>query len=98
MHISTNQIQKIFEVHTHRVSSVRMTPDIDLVHRADSLMLSRQALDMQAVKQAVAKLPDIRDDVVRSIRNEIASGSYKIDEVDLAQKMLTSSVLAKQCK
>lgn len=98
MHISTNQIQKIFEVHTHRVSSVRMTPDVDLVHRADSLILSRQAMDMQAVKQTIAKLPDIREDVVRSIRNEIASGSYEIDEVGLAQKMLTSSVIAKQCK
>lgn len=98
MHISTNQIQKIFEIHTHQVSSVRMTPDVDLVHRADSLMLSRQALDMQAVKQVIAKLPDIREDVVRSIRGKIASRSYEIDEVDLAQKFLTPSVFAKQCR
>jgi flagellar biosynthesis anti-sigma factor FlgM len=93
--ISGNQVHKIFEVHVHRVYSARPTPDVDFVRQADSLVLSRQALDLQKVREATQRLPDIRQDTVQSIRNKINSGTYQVNEVDIAKKILLSSLRLK---
>lgn len=61
----------------------------------DQVTISQEALDFQTVLKAVKlmkSLPDIREDVVSSLKEKIESGSYNIDSGKLAEKMLSVKV------
>ena len=54
----------------------------------DQLQISSRGYDYQIAKQAVAEAPDIREDKVASLKNSIASGSYKVEPGDFAAKLI----------
>ena len=61
----------------------------------DQVNISQEALDFQTVLKAVKlmkSLPDIREDVVSSLKEKIESGSYNVDTGKLAEKMLSVKV------
>lgn len=61
----------------------------------DQVTISQEALDFQTVLKAVKlmkDLPDVREDVVSSLKEKIQSGSYSIDSGKLAEKMLSVKV------
>ena len=61
----------------------------------DQVTISQEALDFQTVLRAVKLmkgLPDVREDVVSSLKEKIESGSYNVDTGKLAEKMLSVKV------
>lgn len=54
----------------------------------DQLILSSTAKDTTIAKQAVANAPDVREDLVNSIKQRIDNGSYEVDIDDFAGKLL----------
>lgn len=89
MHISNTEIQKIFETHVHKVRNSAIKPS-EPARKSDQLTLSRQATDMQNIKQYVSMLPDIRQDKVREIQRTIEKGAYQISDEDIASAMFKS--------
>lgn len=54
----------------------------------DQLILSSAAKDAAAARQAVANAPDVREDLVSSLKQRIDSGSYDVSTDDFAAKLL----------
>ena len=53
----------------------------------DQLQLSSMGKDIQTAKTAVAQSPDIRADLVSSIKAEIQNGTYNVDAGSFADKL-----------
>jgi flagellar biosynthesis anti-sigma factor FlgM len=79
------------ELHLHRVHAVQSPAGIDSAVGVDRLTLSKQATEMHKIKQAIALLPDIRDDVVDGIRQKVSAGDYEVNESQLAQNIFSSA-------
>ena len=56
--------------------------------KRDEVALSVQAKEYQMAKAALAKVSDIREDLVRDIAERFANGSYNVSAKDVAAKML----------
>lgn len=56
----------------------------------DTVSLSSGLKDLQLVKKAVDKTPDVRSEKVSELRDKINSGTYKIDPEKIAEKMINS--------
>jgi negative regulator of flagellin synthesis FlgM len=54
----------------------------------DIFSLSEEAEDYQAVKKALAGVPDVRDEKVRQIMEKIGAGEYFVSASDVADKIL----------
>lgn len=57
---------------------------------ADKLEISQIGKDYQVAKNAVAAAPDVREDKVNAIRQQIASGTYNVQMEEVADKLLDS--------
>ena len=58
-------------------------------HSSDCLQLSMTGRDIQTAKSAVAAVPDVREDLVSSIKARIDNGTYQVDASAFAEKLLT---------
>lgn len=58
------------------------------VNRTDQLQISSFGRDIQTAKAALASTPDIRQDIIAPIKNQIDNGTYKVDTADFADKLL----------
>jgi negative regulator of flagellin synthesis FlgM len=54
----------------------------------DDINLSFSQADLSKVRELVKKLPDVRLDKVESIAREIEAGTYKVDSMQVADKMM----------
>ncbi|MDE6220140.1 MAG: flagellar biosynthesis anti-sigma factor FlgM [Lachnospiraceae bacterium] len=54
----------------------------------DQLMLSATAQDASIAKKAVAATPDVRQNLVNSIKERIDNDTYEVDMEDFAGKLL----------
>lgn len=54
----------------------------------DQLLLSAAGKDAQIAKQAVANTPDVREDVVAALKEQINNGTYEVSTEDFANKLL----------
>jgi len=57
---------------------------------ADSVTLSDSARSLAAARDAVRSAPDVRDDKVSEIKQQVSDGTYKVSAKALARKMLDS--------
>lgn len=57
---------------------------------ADKLEISQIGKDYQVAKNAVASVPDVREDKVDAIRQQMAAGTYNVTMDDVAEKLLNS--------
>jgi negative regulator of flagellin synthesis FlgM len=62
------------------------------VAKQDKVSLSDASKDMKLVKEAVASAPDIRSEKVDPIKQEVASGKYKVNADKVAEKLIGSHV------
>lgn len=58
-------------------------------HGSDCLQISTAGRDFQSAKSAVAAVPDVREDLVSSIKARIDNGTYQVDTSAFAEKLLT---------
>ena len=57
----------------------------------DSFSLSVQAEDYQVARQAVSRLPDIRQGRIDALQFQIASGQYSVSAAQVADKILQNT-------
>ena len=80
-----NQIQQIYG--TKKVGKANEKTAVSSSFR-DQLILSSTAKDTTVAKQAVASAPDVREDLVNSVKQRIDNGAYEVDVNDFAGKLL----------
>jgi len=56
----------------------------------DRVELSSSSVDVQKMHEILQQTPDVRDDRVRSLKQQIKNGEYTIDPRQVADQMLKS--------
>jgi len=84
VYITNTKIEKVFQVHLHRVYQPARTFGNTTGHM-DRLTLSKQAGEIQSIKQFVAGLPGVRESKVSHLKSTIQSGEYEIAGPKLAE-------------
>lgn len=59
----------------------------------EKVTISARAVDIQQIKSAVAKLPEIREEKVQEIKSQIEKGAYNIKSAGIAEKMVGESFI-----
>jgi negative regulator of flagellin synthesis FlgM len=59
----------------------------------EKVNLSTTAKDVQALSKAIESLPDVRDDKVQALKDQIEKGTYRVDAEKTAEKMVGESFL-----
>jgi negative regulator of flagellin synthesis FlgM len=60
---------------------------------SDGVALSDQAQSLQIIEEKIRNLPEVNQAKVDSIKTALADGSFKIDNLILADKLLNSDAL-----
>ena len=55
--------------------------------------LSTTAKDIQQLKDALSKLPDVREEKIREVQKMLKDGTYKVGADQIAGKMVGESIL-----
>lgn len=59
---------------------------------SDGLAVSSFAREMAAISSEMAKVPDVREDLVRDIKSRIDNGTYKVDIEGLASRLVWAGI------
>lgn len=59
----------------------------------DRISISGQTRDINLAKGVIDKLPDVRADVVKDIKNAVDNGTYQVNAEKIAGKMIGESIL-----
>ncbi|RDU21906.1 flagellar biosynthesis anti-sigma factor FlgM [Anaerosacchariphilus polymeriproducens] len=78
-----NKISQLYN--TNKVNKCQKTAD---VQASDKVQISQAGLDFQLAKKAVAEAPDVREDVVSSLKSSVKAGTYQVDNEDFASKLM----------
>lgn len=55
--------------------------------------LSTTAKDIQQLKDALSKLPDVREEKIQEVRKKLEDGTYNVSADQIAGKMVGESIL-----
>ena len=61
--------------------------------KTDTVVLSDAAQRIQEARKQLDALPDVREDKVAQLKQQIENGTYEIDAEKIADKMLKDSLL-----
>ena len=78
-----NQIQQVYNT-----KKVQHTGKTEKVTKTDNVQISSLGKDIQVAKQAVKNAPDIREDIVAPLKQQVQNGTYDVSADDFADKML----------
>jgi negative regulator of flagellin synthesis FlgM len=59
----------------------------------EKVNLSTKARDIQQLRDAVGQLPDIREDKIRELKDQVDKGAYDANGQKIAEKMVSESLL-----
>jgi len=59
----------------------------------EKVNLSTKARDIQQLRDAVSQLPDVREDKVRELKDQVDKGAYDVNGQKIAEKMVSESLL-----
>jgi negative regulator of flagellin synthesis FlgM len=61
--------------------------------KTDTVVLSDTAKKVQEAQNQLAEIPDIREDKVAELKEQIENGTYNIDEEKIAGKIIKDALL-----
>lgn len=77
------QVQQVYNA--QKASKPKTTNRVGF---ADQFQMSSVSKDIQAGKAALAQTPDIREDIVAPIREQLKNGTYSVDAGSFADKLI----------
>ncbi len=57
----------------------------------DKFQISQRAKDISVASKALSQAPDLRNDKIQHIKEQLEQGTYTIDPILIAQKMLSKN-------
>lgn len=72
----------------HRLSDTKRAP----AKGADKVEISARAKELSNAKKAASEAPEVRLEKVKHIKKAIEEGSYKVDAVQVAEKILKENL------
>lgn len=80
-------VNKIYE--TYKTNGVLSSKKVNKLASRDEVALSDTAKDFQTVYKALANVPDVREDKVNTIKEQLESGTYNVKASEVVEKMLS---------
>ena len=77
---------KVEDRSPEKAASANLVPE-------EKVNLSTTAKDVQSLSNAISNLPDVRDEKVQALKDQIEKGTYKVDAEKTAEKMVGESLL-----
>ncbi len=77
------QLQQVYG--TQKKSGVQKKTDTSF---RDQVRISSMGKDFQTAKTAVANSPDVREELIASLKERIQNGTYEVSGEDFADKLL----------
>jgi negative regulator of flagellin synthesis FlgM len=74
----------------YSTSSVKNTAKTKSSSFKDLLEISQTGKDYQTARQIVARTPDVREDRVNDIKQQMAAGTYDVSAQEVADKLVDS--------
>lgn len=78
-----NQVHQLYQ--TNKVSKAKQTGSVS---RTEQLQFSNLGRDIGTAQAAISATPDIREDMVASIKSRIQNGTYSVDTETFAEKLM----------
>jgi negative regulator of flagellin synthesis FlgM len=79
-----NQVQSVYQ--TQKTRQVQKTNATS--HVADQISISSFGKDLQIAKAALAKTPDMREDLVAEVKKQVQNNEYNVSTESFADKLL----------
>ena len=61
--------------------------------KADTVVLSDTAKKVQEAQKQIETIPDVREDKVAQLKEQVENGTYDMDEEKIARKMISDALL-----
>lgn len=91
MKISPSQMRLIAKVYgQNRISRIGQPKKTSL--GKDKVDLSAEGKEIQALRQKIAQLPEVREEKVAQLRAALQAGTYKVSAREIAEKMVDRSL------
>ncbi|MBE9504928.1 MAG: flagellar biosynthesis anti-sigma factor FlgM [Proteobacteria bacterium] len=90
---SITELISQYKINEEKVSSEPEKQAANSVVQEEKVTLSSAARDIQQAEKAVEKLPDVREEKVRELQNQIETGRYDVNGEKIAGKMISESLL-----
>lgn len=81
-------IQNVMKCYNKTTANVKKQDKVSL--SPDKIEISDAAKEYQVAMKAFKQLPEVREDLVNEIKQQIKEGSYKPSSEDIAKKLLAS--------
>lgn len=81
---SYNQIQQLYQA-----KSLNTTEKTKQASKRDQLEISSLGKDIQTLKTALKNTPDVREDLVISIKEQVEKGNYEVSSISFAEKLIS---------
>lgn len=94
MIISNKSITNIIKAYQPKTSNPIRKKESEIVKSLgqDGLNISEESKIKQQALQTIKKLPEVRQDKVDKLRQEIAMGTYHVSDTEVAEKILRQAV------
>ncbi len=79
-----NQVQQVYQS-----KKVNQTQKAGTASHSDQVQISSFGKDIQTAKAALAGCPDVREERIASIRDQIQNGTYRVDNAAFAEKLIS---------
>jgi len=81
-----DKAEKVEDRASEKAAATNLVPE-------EKVNLSTTAKDVQNLSNAISKLPDVREERVQALKDQIEKGTYKVDAEKTAEKMVGESLL-----
>lgn len=79
-----NKVSQVYQAN----STKKLAKTKNTGKTSDSFEISQAGKDFQIAKQSAVSAPDVRTDLVNSIKQRMNEGTYNVSDEDLANKLL----------
>lgn len=86
-----NNIGSIMQSYNVSNREVNKGKKSNLPLKEDKFEISQRAKDIAVAKKALSQQPEVRGEKVQMIKEQIDQGTYYIDPIKIAQKMLSQN-------
>ncbi|MDD5090161.1 MAG: flagellar biosynthesis anti-sigma factor FlgM [Candidatus Wallbacteria bacterium] len=90
---SKEDFQKVFKKDISQIDGPDTRTDkVEAARKSDSTTLSSESRDIAVVRKAISESPEVREELVARIKEEIKNGTYEFDLDKVAESMIESGI------
>ncbi|MHB9130810.1 MAG: flagellar biosynthesis anti-sigma factor FlgM [Armatimonadota bacterium] len=95
MKITGSQVGSVAPTYLDKVKKVAPREGTDATLSTDTVELSADVSTIETARKIIAATPDVREEKVEALRQQIQNGTYRPPAEEIADKILAESQLSK---